>query len=62
MNTDTDKRIFAEFDDFASKSEDVNVQFLIQAMKLHAEITNSRLADIEQALLALRNSSSATQR
>ncbi len=27
MSTDTDKRISAEFDDLAWKSEDVNVQF-----------------------------------
>ncbi|MFL9934311.1 hypothetical protein P0D88_35250 [Paraburkholderia sp. RL18-103-BIB-C] len=53
MNTDTTTDPFARFDDLASKSEDVNVQSLILAMKLHAELTNSRLVSLEQALLAL---------
>lgn len=52
MNAETTTDILAKFDDLASKSEDVNVQFLIQAIKLHAELTNSKLANLEQALLA----------
>ncbi|SDI33803.1 hypothetical protein [Paraburkholderia phenazinium] len=53
MNADAAKKVFSEFDDLASKSEDANVQFLIRAMKLHAELTNARLVSLEQALLAL---------
>jgi hypothetical protein len=53
MNADATSKVFSEFDDLASKSEDANVQFLIRAMKLHAELTNARLVSLEQALLAL---------
>jgi hypothetical protein len=45
MSADTVKNILAKFDDLASKREDVNVQFLVQAIKLHAELTNTRLGD-----------------
>jgi hypothetical protein len=53
MSADSVKRIFAHFDDLASKCEDVNVQFLIRAIKLHAELMNARLADVERALSEL---------
>lgn len=53
MNANTVSKLLSDLDDLASKSEDVNVQFLIRAIKLHAELTNSRLAALEQAMLAL---------
>lgn len=53
MNTDAVSKIFSEFDDLASKSEDANVQFLIRAIKLHAELTDARLVALNQAMLAL---------
>ncbi|CAN7475246.1 hypothetical protein LJR029_000794 [Caballeronia sp. LjRoot29] len=52
MSTNTVSKILSEFDDLASKSDDINVQALIRAMKLHAELTNARLLSLEQALLA----------
>jgi hypothetical protein len=52
MNTDAVSKILAAFDDLASKSEDANVQFVIRAIKLHAELTNARLVSLEQAMLA----------
>jgi hypothetical protein len=53
MNADAVSKIFSEFGDLTSKSEDANVQFLIRAIKLHAELTNARLVSLEQAILAL---------
>ncbi|MFM0593709.1 MULTISPECIES: hypothetical protein [Paraburkholderia] len=53
MNADTVSKLLSDFDDLASKSEDANVQFLIRAIKLHAELADARLAALEQAMLAL---------
>jgi hypothetical protein len=53
MSADAVKDLFARFDDLASKSDDVNVQFLIQAIKLHAELADARLASLEQSLSAM---------
>jgi hypothetical protein len=53
MSSTTVSKLLSEFDDLASKSDDVNVQFLIRAMKLHAELMNSRLGALEQAMLTL---------
>jgi hypothetical protein len=54
MTTDTVNKLLANFDDLASKTEDVNVQFLIRAIKLHAELTDAKIADLEQTLIASR--------
>lgn len=53
MSSTTVSKLLSEFDDLASKSDDINVQFLIRAMKLHAELMNSRLGALEQAMLTL---------
>lgn len=53
MSATTVSKPLSEFDDLASKSDDINVQALIRAMKLHAELTNLRLGALEQAMLAL---------
>ena len=50
MTPDSINKLLANFDDLASKTDDVNVQFLIRAIKLHAELTNARIADLEQTL------------
>jgi hypothetical protein len=47
MSAEAVKKLWAEFDDLASKSENEDVQFLIRAIKLHAEVTNIRLAALE---------------
>ncbi|WP_176016595.1 hypothetical protein [Burkholderia sp. BCC0398] len=47
MHTDQVKELWTEFDDLASKSENEDVQFLIRAIKLHAELVNVRLAALE---------------
>ncbi|WP_168787720.1 hypothetical protein [Paraburkholderia aromaticivorans] len=52
MTTDSVNKLLASFDDLASKADDVNVQFLIRAIKLHAELTDARIADLEQTLTA----------
>jgi hypothetical protein len=52
MTTDSVKKLLANFDDLASKTDDVSVQFLIRAIKLHAELTDARIADLKQSLIA----------
>jgi hypothetical protein len=52
MTTDSVNKLLASFDDLASKADDVNVQSLIRAIKLHAELTDARIADLEQTLTA----------
>jgi hypothetical protein len=47
MNTEQVTKLWAEFDDLASKSENADVQFLIRAIKLHAEVVDLRLAALE---------------
>ena len=47
MSAEDVRKLWAEFDDLASKSENEDVQFLIRAIKLHAEVMNSRLAALE---------------
>jgi hypothetical protein len=47
MSVETVGKLWAEFDDLASKSENEDVQFLIKAIKLHAEVVNSRLGALE---------------
>ncbi|AWV01905.1 hypothetical protein DM992_20625 [Burkholderia sp. JP2-270] len=47
MHAERIKEMWAEFDDLASKSENEDVQFLIRAIKLHAELMNARLAALE---------------
>ena len=49
MSTEAMKKLWADFDDLASKSENEDVQFLIRAIKLHAEVMNSRLSALEAA-------------
>ncbi|AIO69116.1 hypothetical protein [Burkholderia oklahomensis] len=47
MNAETVTNLLAEFDDLASKSENQDVQSLIRAMKLHAQLMNVHLAKLE---------------
>jgi hypothetical protein len=47
MSAEALKKLWAEFDDLASKSESEDVQFVIRAIKLHAEVIDSRLAALE---------------
>ncbi|KVF79234.1 hypothetical protein QZM18_06650 [Burkholderia diffusa] len=47
MRAERINELWAEFDDLASKSENEDVQFLIRAIKLHAELMNARLAALE---------------
>lgn len=47
MSAEQLTKLWAEFDDLASKSENADVQFLIRAIKLHAEVVNFRLAALE---------------
>jgi hypothetical protein len=47
MQAERIKEMWAEFDDLASKSENEDVQFLIRAIKLHAELMNARLGALE---------------
>ncbi|MCU9956060.1 hypothetical protein OEJ37_22105 [Burkholderia sp. BKH01] len=47
MHAERIKELWAEFDDLASKSENADVQFLIRAIKLHAELMDARLAALE---------------
>jgi hypothetical protein len=47
MSAEAVKKLWAEFDDLASKSQNEDVQFLIRAMKLHAEVMNARLTALE---------------
>jgi len=47
MSVETEGKLWAEFDDLASKSENEDVQFLIRAIKLHAEVVSSRLGALE---------------
>jgi hypothetical protein len=47
MSAETVGKQWAEFDDLASKSENEDVQFLTRAIKLHAEVVNSRLGALK---------------
>ena len=47
MSAEAIRKLWAEFDDLAYKSENEDVQFLIRAIKLHAEVTNIRLGALE---------------
>ena len=47
MSAEAVRKLWAEFDDLASKSENEDVQFLIRAIKLHAEVMNVRLSALE---------------
>jgi hypothetical protein len=47
MSAETVGKRWAEFDDLASKSENEDIQFLIRAIRLHAEVVNSRLGALE---------------
>ncbi len=47
MSTEAMKEFWAKFDDLASKSENEDIQFLIKAIKLHAEVVSSRLGALE---------------
>ncbi|KVR93143.1 MULTISPECIES: hypothetical protein [Burkholderia] len=47
MRAERINELWAEFDDLASKSENEDVQFLIRAIKLHAELMNARLGALE---------------
>ena len=47
MSTEAMKELWARFDDLASKSENEDVQFMIKAIKLHAEVVSSRLSALE---------------
>lgn len=57
MNDEAVKEPWAEFDDLASKSQNEDVQFLIRAMKLHAEVMNSRLSALEALVNTSANQS-----
>ncbi len=54
MTAERVKKTFADFDDLVSKTDDINVQFLIRAIKMHAELTSARLTDVEERLIALQ--------
>ena len=47
MSAEQVEKLLAEFDDLASKSENVDVQSLIRAIKLHAQVVSTRLAALE---------------
>lgn len=47
MTTETEKKLWAEFDDIASKSENEDVQSIVRAIKLHAEVMSLRLGALE---------------
>jgi len=48
MSTEQLSKLWAEFDELASNSENPDVQFLIRAIRLHAEVLNIRLAALEE--------------
>ncbi|MCP3022688.1 hypothetical protein [Cupriavidus basilensis] len=47
MTAEAVKKLWEEFDDLASKSENEDIQFLIRAIKLHAEVMNSHFSALE---------------
>lgn len=47
MSSDMIRQIWPKFDDLIAKAESNETKLLIEALKLHAEIMNSRLAAIE---------------
>ncbi|WP_416052260.1 hypothetical protein [Cupriavidus basilensis] len=47
MTTDAEKKLWAEFDDIASKSENEDVQSIVKAIKLHAQVMSLRLGALE---------------
>ncbi|KXV03681.1 hypothetical protein CR51_16545 [Caballeronia megalochromosomata] len=48
MSTEQVTKLWAEFDELASNSENPDVQFLIRAIRLHATVLNIRLAALEE--------------
>jgi hypothetical protein len=48
MSTEQVTELWAEFDELASNSENPDVQFVIRAIRLHAEVLNNRLAALEE--------------
>jgi hypothetical protein len=48
MSTEQVTKLWAEFDELASNSENPDVQFVIRAIRLHAEVLNNRLAALEE--------------
>ncbi|MFM0140876.1 hypothetical protein [Caballeronia grimmiae] len=48
MSTEQITKLLAEFDDLASNSENPDVQFIIRAIRLHAEVLDTRLAALEE--------------
>jgi hypothetical protein len=53
--------LLAEFDDLASNSENPDVQLIIRATRLHAEVLNARLAALEEQA-EMKNSCAGTYR
>ncbi|AJG22994.1 hypothetical protein [Cupriavidus basilensis] len=47
MTKEAEKKLWAEFDDIASKSENEDVQSIVRAIKLHAEVMSLRLGALE---------------
>lgn len=47
MTAEAVKKLLEELDDLTSKSENQDIQFLIRAIKLHAEVMDSRLSALE---------------
>lgn len=47
MTTEAEKKLWAEFDDIASKSENEDVQSIVRAIKLHAQVMSLRLGALE---------------
>ncbi len=47
MTTEAEKKLWAEFDDIASKSENEDVQSIVKAIKLHAQVMSLRLGALE---------------
>jgi hypothetical protein len=60
MSSDVIRQIWPKFDDLIAKAESNETKLLIEALRLHAEVMNSRLAAIEH-LSAAQMRASATQ-
>jgi hypothetical protein len=49
MSSDVIRQMWPKFDDLIAKAESNDIKVLIEALKLHAEMMNLRLAGIEQS-------------
>lgn len=59
MSSERTAKLLAEIDDLALNSENPDVQFLIRAIRLHAEVLNTRLAALEEQA-AMKHSCAST--